>query len=110
LINCADLFKDEMFKQTNDSKNSLISQLFSYFDHDIPDHSILPGYLEKIFIKYIQLFPNLIIDLLLSVKVIIANLFNNIENDSVSNILYELLNLESNPNLNKDTTHDVNLY
>jgi len=85
-----------MYKQTN---NCLIKKLFSYFNKKINENSILPGYLEKILVKNIQLYPNEIIKLILSEKEIIQNLFLNIENDSVSNILYELLNIESLSNL-----------
>ena len=106
LINSPDSYKDELFRETD---NSLIKKLFSYFNGIIPARSILPGYIEKIVMKYTQIFPNDILNLIISNKDITKNLLAQIENDSVANIIFEFLNIESNPFLEVEDLQSIDV-
>lgn len=60
------------------------------------NNTTLPGYIEKILLKGFQAFPGDILNFLNKNRSLLSLLNSNCYHDSVSNILYEIINVESN--------------
>jgi hypothetical protein len=74
-------------------ENGLAIRFVSYLSGKFNPSSTIPGFLQKIILKYLLAYP---VDfaILLREENLIPRLFINIDNDSVSNILQEILSFE----------------